>query len=132
MNKKAIRWKQRFKNFEKAVRQIEEATSVKAPSKLEKAGLVQFFEIGIELAWKTLKDYLEDQGKVLHSPKDIIKQAFQDELVSDGVLWLKALEDRNLSSHLYDEESANKLDQSIREKYLPLLKALYEHLRSDC
>ena len=104
---------------------------MKTPSKLEKAGIIQFFEMSMELAWKTLKDYLEDQGKVLHSPKDILKQAFQDELIVEGALWLKALEDRNLSTHLYDEETANKLDQAIRERYLPQLKALYEHLHTE-
>ncbi|OGJ43798.1 nucleotidyltransferase [Candidatus Peregrinibacteria bacterium RIFCSPLOWO2_02_FULL_48_14] len=131
MNQKAIRWKQRFQNFEKALKQLEAASQVKTPSKLEKAGIIQFFEMSMELAWKTLKDYLEDQGKVLHSPKDILKQAFQDELIVEGALWLKALEDRNLSTHLYDEETANKLDQAIRERYLPQLKALYEHLHTE-
>ena len=131
MNQKAIRWKQSFQNFEKALKQLEAASQVKTPSKLEKAGIIQFFEMSMELAWKTLKDYLEDQGKVLHSPKDILKQAFQDELIVEGALWLKALEDRNLSTHLYDEETANKLDQAIRERYLPQLKALYEHLHTE-
>src|SRR3989338_1436819 len=131
MNQKSIRWKQRFQNFEKALKEMEEAVRVKKPSKLEKAGIIQFFEMSMELAWKTLKDYLEDQGKVLHSPKDILKQDFQDELIVEGALWLKALEDRNLSTHLYDEETANKLDQAIRERYLPQLKALYEHLHTE-
>lgn len=131
MNNKDVRWRQRFKNFERAVGELEKACLVDKPSKLERAGLVQFFEMSMELAWKTLKDYIEDKGKVIHAPKDVIKQAFQDELISDGTLWLKALEDRNLSSHLYDEKLADQLDEAIRKHYLPQLKALYERLKED-
>lgn len=131
MNQKAIRWKQRFQNLEKVVAELDGAAALKNATKLEKAGLVQFFEMAMELAWKTLKDYLEDQGKIIYSPKDVLRQAFQDELIVDGALWLKALEDRNLSSHLYDEAVANKLDQNIRTKYLPIIKALYERLHSE-
>src|SRR3989338_4093649 len=114
---KAIRWRQRFQNFERAVKDLEAAISVTKPSKLEKAGLVQFFEMSMELAWKMLKDYLDDQGKPLHSPKEILKQAFQDEIIEEGAVWLKALEDRNLSSHLYDEAKASALDKDIRKLY---------------
>lgn len=128
---KDIRWKQRFKNYERAVKELEAGLEVSAPSKLEKAGIVQFFEMSMELAWKTLKDYLEDQGKVLHAPKEILKQAFQDEILEEGAVWLKALEDRNLSSHLYDETKANELNQDIRKLYFPQLKALYEYLRNE-
>jgi nucleotidyltransferase substrate binding protein (TIGR01987 family) len=128
MNQKDIRWKQRFHNFAKAVKDLEKAVEVTQPSKLEKAGIVQFFEIAMELSWKTLKDYLENTGKLIHAPKDVLKQAFQDELIEEGAVWLKALEDRNLSSHLYDEAKANELDSNIRKNYLPQLKALYERL----
>lgn len=131
MNKKSTRWKQRFQNFEKAVKDLEKAVKIPKPNKIEKAGVVQFFEIAMELAWKTLKDYLEEGGKILHSPRGIFKQAFQDELITEGALWLKAWEDRNLSSHLYDEEKAKRLDTAIRKNYLRHLKALHERLHEE-
>lgn len=57
-----IRWQQRFQNFEKALRGLEEALAIEQPDVVQRAGLIQFFEITFELAWKLLKDYLEAEG----------------------------------------------------------------------
>lgn len=54
-----IRWKQRFQNFEKAILLFENGLAIKNPSLTEKAGIIQFFKINFELAWKLLKDYQE-------------------------------------------------------------------------
>jgi len=62
------RWKQRFQNFDRAVGLLHEPfeREVATLSNLEKEGTVQRFEITVELAWKTLKDYLEyDQKQAL-------------------------------------------------------------------
>ena len=63
MNKN-IRWQQRFSNFEKSFSQLNKAIKIKTPSDTERAGLIQFFEISFELAWKTLKDFLEAGHRV--------------------------------------------------------------------
>jgi len=59
-----IRWKQRFQNFEKAYLLFDEAMNLDLASlsDLEKEGIIQRFEITLELSWKTLKDYLENEG----------------------------------------------------------------------
>ena len=49
----------RFQNYEKALKHLEEAISKKDLSDLEKAGVIQIYEFTFELAWKTLKDFLE-------------------------------------------------------------------------
>jgi|SRR3989338_5973879 len=121
---KTIRWRQRFQNFEKAFDLLETAMKIKNPSNTEKAGLIQFFEVCFELAWKILKDYLESQGFVTKFPRDTLKQAFQSNLIEDGHAWMKALEDRNLTSHTYDEEETDKIEKLIRNQYFPLLKKL--------
>lgn len=110
-----IRWKQRFENYEKALRLLHEAlVDVDALSNLEKEGAVQRFEFTVELAWKTLKDYLEHSGVVLeqNTPKTVVKQAFAAKIISDGQLWIDMLDCRNRMSHIYDEE---KFDQAVRE-----------------
>ena len=121
---KDIRWRQRFQNFQKAFDLLETAIKIKNPSNTEKAGLIQFFEVCFELAWKILKDYLESQGFVTKFPRDTLKQAFQSNLIEDGHAWMKALEDRNLTSHTYDEEETDKIEKLIRNQYFPLLKKL--------
>lgn len=130
MMNKDIRWKQRFQNFEKAFRLLEISKKIAHPSDTERAGLIQFFEMSFELAWKTLKDYLESQGFQVSSPRETIKQAFQMNLLQDGHAWMEVLEDRNLTPHTYDEAISLKVERLIKEKYFLLLKQLYETLKT--
>ncbi|EEG77466.1 nucleotidyltransferase substrate binding protein [Dethiobacter alkaliphilus] len=76
-NLKDIRWKQRFQNFEKSFSLLEKYIAQKEKNELEKAGIIQFFEMTFELSWKLLKDYLEAVGYVVNSPREAIKQSFQ-------------------------------------------------------
>jgi nucleotidyltransferase substrate binding protein (TIGR01987 family) len=130
MSPQDIRWKQRFQNFEKTLHYLEEAMKINNPDIIQRAGLIQFFEMSFELAWNTLKDYLEEQGFIdIKSPRAAIKKAFETGLVADGHGWLKALEDRNLTSHTYDENTANQVVEMIRNSYYPLLAALDNELK---
>ena len=124
-NEKDIRWKQRFQNFQSAFKLLESAIAIKKPTEIERAGLIQFFEITFELSWKLLKDYLEEEGFTVKTPRQIIKQAFQAEFISDGDVWLSALNDRSLTVHTYDENTAIKVEMSIRTKYFPVVSSLY-------
>jgi nucleotidyltransferase substrate binding protein (TIGR01987 family) len=125
MENKDIRWVQRFQNFEKAFLLLQETVQIKGPSVTERAGLIQFFEMTFELAWKLLKDYEEEEGFVIKSPRDAIKQAFQTNIINEGHTWIDALEDRNLTSHTYHEKIAVEVEEKIRNKYFPVLKQLY-------
>lgn len=69
MDQKDVRWQQRFQNFEKAFLSLKVAVNTPDLNELEKNGLVQRFEFTIEMAWKTLKDYLEyKEFTFLHTP----------------------------------------------------------------
>jgi nucleotidyltransferase substrate binding protein (TIGR01987 family) len=86
--------------------------------------------MSFELAWNTLKDYLEEEGFIeIKSPRAAIKKAFESGLITDGHTWLKALEDRNLTSHTYDENTANQVVDLIKKSYYPLLTSLYNELK---
>ena len=124
-DKKVIRWKQRFINFEKSFKLLERTLSIPTPSEAEKGGIIQFYEVCFELSWKTVKDYLESEGFLVKSPKQVIKQAFQIEIIEDGELWLSALDDRNLTTHIYDEATIDNIIAKIREDYFRLLANLY-------
>ncbi len=129
-DKKGIRWKQRFQNFEKAYQLLERTLEIENLSEIERGGLVQFYEITIELAWKLLKDYLTEDGFIIKSPREAIKQAFQSEIIENGRTWLEALESRNLTSHIYDEKTAIKVATEIREKYFLILTQLYNYMKA--
>ncbi len=130
VNKKEIRWKQRFINFEKAFKLLERSISIKDPSQVEKGGIIQFYRVCFELSWKIMKDYLESLGFDTKSPGETIKQAFQINLIGQGELWLSALEDRDLTSHTYDEASTELIINSIKNDYFELIKLLYLALKN--
>jgi nucleotidyltransferase substrate binding protein (TIGR01987 family) len=125
-----IRWKQRFVHFRKAFLLLEQTMTIEHPSDAERAGLIQFFEMSFELAWKVLKDYLEEEGFTVASPRDAIKQAFQAGLLEDGHVWIEALKDRNLTVHTYEEKIAVAVEQKIRDSYFPALLTLFREFAS--
>ena|SRR5687767_7526588 len=132
MDNQDIRWKQRFQNFEKSLLNLESGLSLDSPSLIEKAGLIQFFEICFEQSWKVLKEYLAAQGLAdVKYPRESIKKAFETELISNGQTWLEALNNRNISSHTYDDVLAEKVVAGIRTSYYPMLKELYDRLKQE-
>lgn len=130
-NLKDIRWKQRFENFDKSYKLLNKYTKQPITTELERAGIIQFFEMTFELAWKVLKDYLEAQEYLVKSPRETVKQAFQIGLIDNGHVWMDALSNRNLTTHTYDEELANKMTNEIITMYLPELDKMYEKLSKE-
>ncbi|MEN0665285.1 nucleotidyltransferase substrate binding protein [Caldifermentibacillus hisashii] len=128
---KDIRPQQRFDNFKKSYQLLEKYSSLELTSEIEKAGLIQFFEITFDLALKVLKDYLEAQGYIVKSPRETIKQAYRMEVIDDGYVWIEALSSRNLTTHTYDEQFTEKFVQDIQQVYFPLFKSLYEKLLEE-
>jgi nucleotidyltransferase substrate binding protein (TIGR01987 family) len=128
---KDVRWKQRFINFEKSYRLLEKYINTPLESELERAGIIQLFEILFELSWKLMKDYLEAQELIVKSPREAIKQAFQIGLIEDGHIWIDGLADRNLTVHTYDEKLAEKMINDIVNVYFPVLKKLYNKLNKE-
>lgn len=120
-----IRYKQRFDNYQKAFLKLKDALAIDELSEIEKAGVIQYFEITFELAWKLMKDYLLFLGYSVNSPRDSIKRAFSIELISNGDEWLNALTDRNLTVHTYNQDEADAIFKRIKENYYPLLESLY-------
>jgi nucleotidyltransferase substrate binding protein (TIGR01987 family) len=127
-----VRWKQRFDNFDRAVVLLREPfeDGLASLSQLEKEGTIQRFEIAFELAWKVMKDYLEENGLVVNpaTPRNIIKEAFAAKLVDDGQVWIDMMLHRNLLSHTYDIKVFEEVLQAVAQKYLPALDRLHEFL----
>lgn len=126
-----IRWKQRFHNFEKAFKNLEEALAKTELSKLEKAGVIQIYQFTFELAWKTTKDYLEEKGISVKFPRDTIKEAFKYEIIEDGELWLDMLQKRNFMAHTYDEALAELAYSLIADQYYAALRQVLLKLGAE-
>lgn len=128
-----IRWKQRFQNFNRAFSLLRSALEDRALdeySPLEQEGIIQRFEYAYELAWKTLRDYLEASGVVITpvTAREVIKQAFAAKVVPDGQVWIDMMLHRNQLSHTYDFATFRVVLEAIQARYLPAMEALHEWL----
>lgn len=132
MEENNVRWKQRFENFEKAYNQLSDAVvRFDTLDDLAKEGLVQRFEYTFELAWKTLKDFLESQGEDVKFARDVIKKGFNTEIIVKGEVWLEMLQKRNLMAHTYNENHFNEVLDSIVNTYYDEIKQLVQYFNKQ-
>ena len=126
-----IRWKQRFENLQSAYQRLQHAIEVNEQTPdndLIHMALIKAFEMTFELSWKTMKDYLNYNGIDVKLPREVIKQAFANDIITDGQLWMDMLEDRNLMAHTYDEARAIKAVNHICQYYIAGLNDLHQYL----
>ena len=123
------RLNERFRDFSNALKRLEEATR-EVPSEIVIDGTIQRYEFTFELAWKTMKDYLEYNGIVndVATPRGIIQQAYISTVIDDGKIWIQMMLDRNSLSHLYDEEKSRIIYDNIRSKYIVEFQKLKQYL----
>ncbi|CAK0770039.1 conserved hypothetical protein [Gammaproteobacteria bacterium] len=125
-----IRWKQRFNNLQSAYRDLQEAVAAKVQTpdnKLIQMALIKAFEMTFELSWKTMKDYLNYNGIVVKLPREVIKQAFANDIIIDGQCWIDMLEERNLMVHIYDEARAREVINHICQRYTVGISQLHDY-----
>jgi len=129
-----IRWKQRFQNYKKALVTVKNAVALSQQrelSDLEKKGVIQGFEFTFELAWNVMKDYLEEQGIIgIIGSKNAIRHAFNKGIIDDGEVWMKMLKDRNLASHLYEEDTAECIFTAIKNIYYNQMNKFAEKMNT--
>jgi len=127
-----IRWLQRFQNFERALVQLErgvELSRQRPLSELERQGLVQAFEFTHELAWKTLKDFLEESGQSgIYGSRDATRAAFAAGLIENGDLWMRMITSRNQTTHTYNEETVQDICAAIVNEYAGAFAQLRQRL----
>jgi nucleotidyltransferase substrate binding protein (TIGR01987 family) len=132
MTAEDIRWIQRFNHFNRAFSQLKGAVELaqqRPLSKLEEQGLIQAFEFTHELAWNTLKDFLESRGvRDLYGSKDATREAFRTGLIENGEAWMDMINSRNLTSHTYNEATAAKIVSAIRHTYFSEFEAFRARL----
>ncbi len=134
MGNQDIRWKQRFEHFIGALRQLKNANELQKERKfteLELQGAVQAFEITQELSWKVMKDFLESQGKTdLFGSKTVVREALNVGLITNGEEWLRTIESRNKTSHIYDEKEILIILEIVFNQYLLLFVAFEAKMKT--
>ncbi len=121
------RFIQRKQDYNDALKRLQEGLQEKE-SQIIIDGILHRFEFTFELAWKTLKDYLEYMGimEKTGSPREVIQNGFKQGIIEEGEEWINMMLARNSLSHLYDEEESRKIYTDIKEKYIKLLQNLSE------
>lgn len=114
-----------LRNLSRALDRLGEALDVPEDSPLAIDGTIQRFEFALELFWKTLKRLLAEEGIEVTTPRETLRKAFQVGWLSDEAAWLQMLQDRNTTSHIYDEETARRIYGHIRANY-PEMKQVFE------
>lgn len=119
------RFEERQSDYKKALLKLKEALQ-EEPTEIVIDGILHRYEFTFELAWKTIKDYLEYMGIVnkVESPRENIQLAYQQGIINDGELWIEMMLSRNSLSHLYDEETSRKIYNDIKNKYIQAFENL--------
>lgn len=91
--------------------------------------IIKKFECTFDLSWKTIKAYLVEEGyEEMSSPRKVLKQAFESNIITDEEVWSNMLEARNNAAHTYDEEKAIYYEDVIKNKYIKKLDELIKKL----
>lgn len=115
-------------NLKRALARLQEA--VDAPVIEENSlfidGTIQRFEFCIALFWKMLRRALLENGIESGTPREAIQKAYQAKWLDDEKLWIQMLQDRNRTSHLYEEEIATEIFARIPQYHAVMAKAVSE------
>ena len=124
------RFKERLDDLGKAIQRLEEALQEET-TELVIDGVLHRFEFTFELAWKTMKDYLEYQGisQKIGSPREVIKETFSAGIIESGDIWIEMMRSRNSLSHIYDENTSREIYNQIKELYFKEIKNLENKLK---
>ena len=132
MKNQDIRWIQRFQNYQKALAQLARAVDLSRQrplTELERQGMVQAFEYTHELAWNTLKDFLESRGvNNLFGSRDTTRAAFAAGLIQEGDLWMQMIQSRNQTTHTYNEEIVEQIVAAVTGGYIKEFDSLQKKL----
>jgi len=126
---KQLRAEDGLYNFVNALEKYESAVNRYEEFKSEGFGdvyldlIVKRFEFTYEMSWKALKRYLEFLGFEVKNPRQAFKEGYSQQILDEEYVWLDMIEQRNLSSHIYDEfEISEILDK--KENYLKAFQKL--------
>lgn len=93
----------------RALDSLTELTTLPAPSRIERDAAIQRFEYTVEACWKAAQAVLDTRyGILTASPKPVVRACAQNGLLTedDGHAAMAMIDDRNLTSHTYNEDLA--------------------------
>lgn len=104
-----------FSSLEDALRSLKDSLAPPPRNDRERDGAIQRFEYTFELCWKFIRRYFLAIGKtdISTGPRPLIRDAHQENLISDPAIWFTFLDARNNVAHTYDKKEADKVFQVV-------------------
>ncbi|WP_366922102.1 nucleotidyltransferase substrate binding protein [Metallumcola ferriviriculae] len=119
----------KFLNYSKALSRLKESLERDESDDIVLDAVIQRFEFTYELSWKLLKVYLSYNGLAeVRTPREAFKEAFAVGLLDEGDVWIDMLDDRNRTSHTYEEAQARVIYEKVKCKYYGILNKLKESI----
>jgi nucleotidyltransferase substrate binding protein (TIGR01987 family) len=130
MKAKELYWKDYFENLGNAIERFKDVMQHPdlGKSSYMRDAAIQRFEFTIELFWKILKKVLQYEKVETTTPRDVLSKAFQYKLIDNEAVWLRMLDDRNSTSHVYNEKDAERIFDHIKS-YPPIFVKSYQGLK---
>jgi nucleotidyltransferase substrate binding protein (TIGR01987 family) len=129
-----IRWIQRFNNFKKALKKLNDAcneSQTRELNDLEKQGFIKAFEFTFELSWLVIKDYFEYQGNPnIRGSRDAFKIALKYDIIENSKSWFKMIEARNITSHTYEEDIIDSIILTVKSSFITELNSLERKMKT--
>lgn len=121
----------KYMNLKKAYSRLKEVSDLyDGKDDIIRDSLIQRFEFTYELTHKTLREFMKYLGVTLENsfPRTIFKKAYVNNLISDDKVWINLLEDRNSTSHIYNENLADEVADRIVKYYVDAISELVDNL----
>lgn len=122
-------------NFYQALENLKEIYNYDEPYEdVVLTGLVTYYSLCFEQAWKAMKEILEDEGfseGKTGSPKKVIKTAFEARMIKDEELWLEALICRNNVAHAYNKAIAQDIVKKAKDKFCEMFCELKKEMEKN-
>lgn len=131
-----------FDQFKKVIRRFEEMLNAYKDDTADRSdlereaiqdSLVKRFEYSLEVAWKSCKRYLHEEGfaeAASGSPKSIIRLAGEASIVGSVENWIRYINARQSTSHDYSAEKADQVLAVVDDFYRDVVE-LYQALSGD-
>ena len=117
------KFNRRFLSFCNSLDALAEARQRDLTDSFVLSGTSAKFSITFDLSWKVMKDilvqYYAITGFVAGSPREVLRESYKANLISDEV-WMNMLKVRNELAHDYDCEIVKEHCNTIVEKYIDL------------
>ena len=125
------KFRRRFQSFCNSLDALAEAKQRELSDSFVLSGTSAKFSITFDLSWKVMKDilvqYYAITGFVAGSPREVLREAYKANLISDDA-WMQMLKVRNELAHDYDCEIVKEHCHTIVEKYIDLLYELKDRV----